>query len=433
MSKKFTRSSYFGISVFAGFLIVVAFIVFLGPSLSGQFFSSCPDTWTKVIVSSNKGADAATGVAVTPDGSSVYVSGNYGNAGESAINNFWISRFNYCGEKVWTQDLHELIPIPVEGGQALSRVAVDRDNRFVYVVGYFTVNFSKYYSLVAKLDALDGRVEWSSIIEGGPGMFASSYLNGVAVDGVGNIFVIGRANNNSFSGNRTILFAKFTPPAIDPVWMYQYKSPFVNGNETLFETGANLFLSSDGYAYLAGTITVPGRSLGAPEFFMTRSAAWIAKIKQSSGSIVWSRNYSSDYSVWATDIASRSDGRPTLFASSHLGQPILLLNYNNYGDLEFVQPFSVPGAGVRGAGMDINSINTVAFTGSVWPHETDPQIFVKLLPGWMAVEDGLLNTADEGQEIAFDNARYVYAVGFIVNDASNWEDIWIRKYSPDGR
>ncbi len=152
--------------------------------------------WTKFVGSS--GDEEAFGIAVSPDGNSIYVvgrtTGNFSTNTNSGFNDGFVAKLSDSGSLTWVK------LIGSESQDNATDVSISPDGNSVYVVGY-TLGLLTGQSSVQGVDSylakFDGNMDWLNIIPGTNDEYA---LNVKATADSTAIYIAGSALKSRING-----------------------------------------------------------------------------------------------------------------------------------------------------------------------------------------------------------------------------------------
>ncbi len=237
-----------------GFIYATGFVSQTGEGINiwvGKYDADGDEEWFDTVSGSENSFDAGLGIAVDDDGN-VYVAGYVTETGEDA--NAWVRKYDADGIKVWTDsynnDDHDLddeahgIAVDAEGNiyvtgmtsidisdadiwtrkldadgdeqwtvtEAGSADSTDRGKAVavgpdgaVYVVGWLVTNAGGYDIFIGRLDAQTGDEIWTDLED----IDDTDLANDVALDGAGNLYVVGEAEVSGESTN--VWLRKYDP------------------------------------------------------------------------------------------------------------------------------------------------------------------------------------------------------------------------------
>ena len=285
-------------------------------------------------------------------------------------------------------------------------VAVTVKGGYVYIAGLYTPGDA----FVAKFD-LDGNLIWDRALD-----IEDDWADDVAVDGQGNIYIVGYAHA---LGAEYGFVAKFESDG-DLKW-----SKVWPGGE-----GKGVAVDSAGNIYVAGEVSGAGRDV------------LVMKL-DSDGNILWQKSWGGSVDDRAMDIALDSSGNVyvtgyTTSFTSPSGPYMFLLKFDGSGNFKWNKLWVV-GDRTRGYRLAIDSKNNIYVAGSHLNGQFDA-VLVKF------DSDGNLLWArgwgggwtDEGRSVAVDSstvylAGYTYSFGgsseafvaaFTSSGSLAWDRIW---------
>jgi|GEM_PF-2036955 len=198
------------------------------------------EIWTKTYNGADNGWDI--GLDITVDGSgNVYVIGTETVSGQGG--NIWIRKYDGDGGELWTRTYNDADNDWDNG----SDIAVD-GNGNVYVVGYETVSGQGANAWVRKYDA-NGNALWTRT-HNGPAN-SSDVGNGITVDGSGNVYVAGYER---VSGEESNVWVRKYDADGNVVWTQTY-----NGVDNDRDIGLDVAVDGSGNVFVIGYETVTGQ------------------------------------------------------------------------------------------------------------------------------------------------------------------------------
>ena len=198
------------------------------------------EIWTRTHNGPINGTDRAHGIAVDESGN-VYVTG-YENRGEPE-DDIWVRKYNSNGEEVWTRTYNGADDQDDEG----AGIAVDGMGN-VYVVGSEYVSSEWYNIWVRKYDS-DGEELWTRTHNGA--LNTDDWGYAIAVDGSGNVFVTGLEVATAIESDN-IWVRKYDADG-NVVWTKTY-----NGSANGSDEGRGIAVDESGNIYVTGFEDVTG-------------------------------------------------------------------------------------------------------------------------------------------------------------------------------
>ncbi|MEE8638035.1 MAG: SBBP repeat-containing protein, partial [Candidatus Margulisiibacteriota bacterium] len=200
------------------------------------------------------------------DGSgNVYVAGYETVSGQGS--NVWVRKYNGDGNVIWTKTYNGA----ANGSDAANGIVLDGSGN-VYVAGYETVSGQGLNVWVRKYDG-DGNVVWTKTYDGADN--DRDISNSIALDGSGNVFVIG---SETVTGqDRNIWIRKYDGSGSE-LWTRTY-----NGISDGRDEGNGIAVDENGNVYVTGYETVSGQLANV----------WVRKY-DSGGNEVWTETYNNE-------------------------------------------------------------------------------------------------------------------------------------------
>ncbi len=230
----------------------------------GKYNSDGTELWTRTYDGPANGWDIGMDIAVDGSGN-VYVIGTVSVSGQLA--NIWVRKYDGDGNEVWTKTYNGAADDWDNG----SDIAVDGSGN-VYVAGYETVSGQGLNVWVRKYDG-DGNVVWTKTYDGADN--DRDISNSIALDGSGNVFVIG---SETVTGqDRNIWIRKYDGSGSE-LWTRTY-----NGISDGRDEGNGIAVDENGNVYVTGYETVSGQLANV----------WVRKY-DSGGNEVWTETYNNE-------------------------------------------------------------------------------------------------------------------------------------------
>jgi WD40 repeat protein len=336
--------------------------------------------WAKRYFSPGTGEDKANSVAVSPDGNTVFVTGE--STGTTSGYDYATVAYNAAtGAQVWVKRYNG----PGNSTDDATSLAVSPTGSTVYVTGYSTANNNFGYTTIA-YSAANGAQQWAQRYDPGNG---SDRAFSVAVGSTGTVFVTGTA----FTGAATAY--DYTTIAYNPagaqLWVKHFSGPTNAGGKP--DQANAVAVSPDGK-----TVFVTGETYGPTNYVYTTVAYHAA-----TGAQLWAkhnRTLSGGGDNDATSLAVSPDstmvyvtgyigdglvGYGTIAYNAATGTQVWAKNYHGVGP-GFNQAYSVAtsptgstvyvtGYSATNGGSD-NAYATVAYSAA-----TGAQLWVKRYKG----------------------------------------------------
>jgi len=365
--------------------------------------------WTQTYNGLANGDDSGNDIAVGDTGNlyvigTEYISGDYDN-------NIWITKYDTDGGPFWTQTYSSDGHYSDDSG---SGITVDNIGN-VYATG--TNDLADIW--VGKYDA-DGAPLWTQI-DTGP-IDQNNYGHDLAVDNIGNSFVISTVDSNpGFGINFDIWIRKYNNGGT-PIWLDSY-------DVGSLDQGFGIAVDNSSCVYATGYVSTIEEGWNI----------WIRKYN-SSGVPNWTNTYNSPANgtdigrAIAVDISGNAYiTGSTYVAESGEGANIWIGKYNDSGTLIWDRTYNgVANDRDEGNGIATNNLGNIYVTGyetiigegrNIWitKYDTDGN------PLCAQTYNGPANGDDQGNGIAVDNTGNVYVTGYetVPGEGSN---IWVREY-----
>ena len=227
--------------------------------------------WARRYVGPSDTADVALAVAVSPDGSSVYVTGS--SAGANALDDIATLAYDAStGATLWVKRYNG----PGDTGDVANAVAVSPNGARVFISGGSTGSTGLQDFVTIAYDASTGARSWIRRYGGISEDVATSQA--VSPDGT-TLFVTGYSTSSRGRGIDYATVAYGTGAGVRR-WMMRYTRPFF-GNDRASDVGVSL----DG-----ATVFVTGSSEATSEGYETTDYATLA-YEASTGTRLWTKRY----------------------------------------------------------------------------------------------------------------------------------------------
>jgi len=319
------------------------------------------------------------------------------------------------GDVLWTRTYNDA----ANAGDYGYGIAVDGDGN-VYVVGSDYVIGQNDNIWVRKYDS-NGYVVWTSTYNGADNGVDIGY--GIAVDGSGNVYVTGR---EKVTGEGYNIWVRKYDSDGDEVWTKTYTSA---GNEN--DYGYGIAVDGNGNVYVTGYEYVSGEN----------SNIWVRKY-DSDGDEVWTKTYngSDNGNDKGYDIAVDGSGNVYVTGSETVtgeASNVWVRKYDSDGDVLWTRTYNgTDNDDDIGYGIAVDESGnvyvvgyemTIAEAANIWArkYDTDGDVV------WTRTYNDAEDNDDLGYGIAADGSGNVYVTG------SEWvtgeqDNIWVRKYNSDG-
>ena len=199
-----------------------------------KYDSDGDEVWTRTHNGSGDSADVGYGIAVDGEGN-VYVTGYVDQNG--AGNDVWVRKYDADGDEVWTKTYNGTS----NGADRGHSIAVD-GNGNVYVTGYEWVTGGGNQNIWVRKYNRNGNVVWTKTYNGTAGF--GDYGQGIAVDGSGNVYVIGY---EWVSGEGSNIWVRKYDSDGDVLWTKTH-----GGTANLADKGYGIAVDGSGNVYVTG-------------------------------------------------------------------------------------------------------------------------------------------------------------------------------------
>jgi DNA-binding beta-propeller fold protein YncE len=224
--------------------------------------------WTKRYNGPANGADAASAIAVSPDGTKLYVTGR--STGSTSDSDYATIAYNATtGAVVWTTRYNGLS----NNYDAARTVAVSPDGTKVYVSGESIGSTGDWDYATVAYNAMTGAVVWTKRYNGTTDSTDAAYAVTVSPDST-KVYVTGLSFGSTGSDYATIAYNAATGAV---VWTKRY-----NGTGNGEDYASAVAVSPDGTK-----VYVTGRSVGSTTDSDYATIAYNA----TTGTVVWAKRY----------------------------------------------------------------------------------------------------------------------------------------------
>jgi len=305
-----------------------------------KYNSAGTKLWTRTVDGPASGGDEAHGAAVDGAGN-LYVAGAIETS--TASDNIWIRKYSSTGTKLWTRTVDG----PANDFDEAIDAAVDGAGN-LYVVGRLTVTGESNNIWIRKYSTTGNKL-WTRTVDGPANSF--DHANGATVDNDGNLFVVGHINTSSEDTN---------------IWVRKYSSSgnklwtrIVNGMDNGSDRAYGAAVDADGNLFVVGYTTVTNEDTNI----------WIRKYS-SSGNKLWTRtdNGSADDTDIARDVAVDTNGAAYVVGYKRLtgdSTVVWIRKYSPSGVKRWTTTFGGPENRAYGYGIVVNDTGRVYVAGDV--------------------------------------------------------------------
>ena len=340
-----------------------------------------------------------TGVAVDSTGN-IYVTGitaAFGLGNLSAYRAVFLLKYDPTGNLVWQR----VWSGNGNGTDYASAAAVDSSGN-IYVTGWtFSFGAGMGDILLLKFNST-GSLIWQRTF-GGSGDDQGS---GVAVDSSGNIYVTGGIQGGS--GSDDVIILKFDPSG-EVLWQKSWGG-------THFDYGGGVIVDSYGDIYVTGSTESFG---SGPE------SLFLLKLN-SSGSLIWQKDWGPNYPKFATGEGIAIDSSGSIYVTGYysfsIPDPdnvldILLLKFDSSGNLMWQRTWD-SGSWDRAEDVAVDSYGGVYVTGCVLAHAGYDVLLVKFdssgnQAGIVTWGNNAPGNSQKGYSVAVDSSGDAVVTGFV--------------------
>jgi len=331
--------------------LIGVLLVGLLPSLG--YVACVPElAWTKSYDDPTNANDQARGVAVDGSGNVVVVGGEWrGDLSQSG--NWLLRKYDAAGNLLWSQDYNN----PGNSIDLATGVAVDGSGNVVVVGDENRTDLGQGSNWrIRKYDAA-GNLLWSQDYNNPSNSDDSAF--GIAVDGSGNVVVVGLEVRNDLGQSTNGRIRKYDA-AGNLLWSRDYNTP---GNEPDGLYG----VAVDG----SGNVVVVGvewrNDLG-------QRANWLIRKYDAAGNLLWSQDYNSPANNIDAAFGVAVDGSGNVVVvgeedRTDLGQNTnwLIRKYDAAGNLLWSQDYNSPSSSEDHAyGVAVDGSGNVVVVGEEW-------------------------------------------------------------------
>jgi len=392
---------------------LAALATFVGVLLLCNAATAVTKVWARTVNGSADSSDGGQEVVMAPNGD-IYVVGSITVTAEGA--NIWIRKYNSAGTKLWTRTVNG----SADGGDYAFGAAVDGSGN-LYVVGQIlTPAASGGANIWIRKYTSTGAKIWTRTVDGPGGEFDTAY--GTATDAAGNVYVVG-AVTPSAGGYRDIWIRKYSSSGAKK-WTRTVNGTAVNASDN----GRDAAVDANGNVYVVGGIQMTGEETNI----------WLRKYS-STGAKLWTRSFDSPTSGWDEARRAALDGDGNVYVVGHIstsseGNNIWLRKYDSTGGKRWTRTIDGPGTDMEdsdfGLAVAVDGNDAAYIIGQRGDIGSAPAVIRKYssagVKRWTAAYSGPQDQA-YGFGITVNTTGRVYATGQFANNPQGY-DIFIRKY-----
>ncbi len=393
-------------------LAIFSMLAVSSPSIpSGATQGAAPtQKWVARYDGPGHGDDRAVALAVD-DAGNVYIAGT--SRGTGSHTDFATVKYDSLGKQIWARRYDG----PGHGDDSVKAIALDASGN-VIVFGESPGAGTGLDLTTIKYDS-NGRRLW--VKRQGGRAKADDYAGGLAVDGAGNVTVVGTSRESSVGPSRTVIKYKANGARL---WIDSRKDPAEGYGGALA-----IAVDSQGNAYVAGWI-VSGNPQGMAAFKY-----------DAGGRLIWTRTYEGPASraEYARAVAVDDSGRVSVTGSSGSAGPTngntdwVTIGYDTAGKTLWTRRYPSPGtSGDSPAAIGLDASGNTFVAG--WVGEECDYLTVKYSPAglrrWAKKLDGR-SDIDRALCLAVDGSGNAYVAGESRNSYANYDGLTV-KYGPNG-
>jgi PQQ-like domain len=392
--------------------VLLAAGVTAGPAGAATGSPHSGETWVSRY---DGGFDEAKAVAISPDGSRVFVTGR-SHAGTTGYDYATVAYSASTGSLLWVQRYDGT----GNGTDEANAIAVSPDGTTVFVTGDSLSPSSSYDYVTIAYSASTGAVLWSKAYNGLGNLYDYARSVGVSPDG-SRVFVTGESlGATSGYDYATVAYSASTGSLL---WSKRY-----NGTANGMDLATSLAVSPDGSkVYVTGSATMSGQD----EDYVTLAYA------AGTGAVVWGKDYNgpANNTDRASQVAASRDGFRVFVtgysvgASGSYDYATIGINSATGGSL-WVRRYKGPGndddLGLSVTGSsDSSKVYVTGYSygsGTGYDYATFAYSASTGIPVWSQRFNGPANSDDYAFAVAATpDGQYVYVTGEAYNGSSSYD------------
>lgn len=222
----------------------------------------------------------------------------------TGLADFYVAKYSPSGNLVWLKQAGSFSPVGKIFGKALD-VSLNGD---IYVTGYFDsiINFGNGITISANGNAYDmfiakynssGIIQWAVKCGG----IEQDYVDDIAVDNAGNIYITGQFRSTSQFGAFSINSAGSTDVFIAKLNSSGVFQWVKKGGGSGFDAAYGITLDAGGNIYITGSFNNTAL-FGNTQFNTTGNAAFVMKYNSNGNELIGTQSSGNIDGVWPNDI-----------------------------------------------------------------------------------------------------------------------------------
>ena len=358
--------------------------------------------WTRTYNGTESLSDKGRGVVADEQGN-VYVAGYYYITAQN--NNIWARKYDKEGNTQWTH----IDNGTASGSDMATAIDVDIDGN-VYAVGSIKETSGGTHLFLRQLDNATGMGNWTYTYDDSA---VAVYGYGVSAKTPGSVYAIGRVQH--------IWVGKIDTVSHFPDWVFETGCPYAYP-----DTGNDVISDSSGNAYFTGSYYTD----------YDNTDIWVRKYT-SSGLIKWTVIHETGVNNFEEGKGITLDSQGNVYVCGYTTggsfKAAWLGKFSENGTLLWSKSHTVTG---EAYGITSDQQDNIYVTGyeeisgqqrNVWLQKYSPDGNVY----WKQTFNGTANEDDIGYGVAVDGNGNVIVAGYETVSGEQ-ENIWVRKYDPDG-